>query len=45
VSNRYTFKAIFAHDMSTPEEIALRRWAVIETVLRYVALNPAALEI
>ncbi len=39
VSNRYTFKAIFAHDISTPEEIALRRQAVTETVLRYVAVN------
>ena len=45
VSNRYTFKAIFAHDISTPEEIALRRRAVIETVLRYVAVNPGVLEI
>jgi AcrR family transcriptional regulator len=40
VSNRYTFKAIFAHDISTPEEIALRREAVTDTVLRYVAVNP-----
>jgi AcrR family transcriptional regulator len=41
VSNRYTFKAIFAHDISTPEEIALRRQAVTETVLRYVATHPS----
>lgn len=41
VSNRYTFKAIFAHDISTPEEIAVRRRAVIETVLRYVAVESA----
>jgi AcrR family transcriptional regulator len=42
VSNRYTFKAIFAHDISTPEEIALRRHAVTDTVLRYVAVNPGS---
>jgi AcrR family transcriptional regulator len=40
VSNRYTFKAIFAHDISTPEEIALRCDAVTDTVLRYVAVDP-----
>jgi AcrR family transcriptional regulator len=40
VSNRYTFKAIFGHDMGTPQEIALRRAAVVETVLRYVAVDP-----
>jgi AcrR family transcriptional regulator len=41
VSNRYTFKAIFAHDIGAPEEIALRCDAVVETVLRYVAVDPA----
>jgi len=43
VANRYTFEAIFAHDISTPEEIALRCDAVADTVLRYVAVDPAAL--
>jgi AcrR family transcriptional regulator len=41
VSNRYTFKAIFGHDMSLKEEIARRREALTDTVLRYVAANPA----
>jgi len=36
VSNRYTFKAIFGHDMSTKEEIARRREALTDCVLRYV---------
>ncbi len=40
VSNRYTFKAIFGHDMTAPDEIARRRSAVIETVMRYVAVDP-----
>jgi len=37
VSNRYTFKAIFGHDMSAKAETATRREALVDTVLRYVA--------
>ena len=37
VSNRYTFKAIFGHDMSLKDEIERRREALTDTVLRYVA--------
>ena len=37
VSNRYTIRAIFRHDMGGPEEIAPRRLAVWEIVRRYVA--------
>ncbi|MDB5440051.1 MAG: TetR/AcrR family transcriptional regulator [Caulobacteraceae bacterium] len=43
ISNRYTFAAIFDHDMTSPSEIALRREALTDTVLRYVALNPSAI--
>jgi len=39
VSNRYTFRAIFGHDMSSPEEIELRRESLIDSVTRYVAAN------
>ena len=41
ISNRYTFKAIFGHDMSLKDEIARRREALTDTVLRYVAADPA----
>jgi AcrR family transcriptional regulator len=41
VSNRYTFQAIFGHDMSLKDEIARRREALTDTVLRYVAADPA----
>ena len=40
ISNRYTFKAIFGHDMTGAAEIAVRRDAVTEMVLRYVAIDP-----
>jgi len=36
VSNRYTFRAIFRHDMADPKEAAARRAAVWDTVRRYV---------
>jgi len=40
VSNRYTFQAIFAHDMGAKEEVAHHREALVDTVLRYVAVDP-----
>ena len=40
ISNRYTFKAIFGHDMTGAAETAVRRDAVTEMVLRYVAVDP-----
>jgi AcrR family transcriptional regulator len=40
VSNRFTFKAIFGHDMALRDEIVRRREAVTEIVLRYVAVDP-----
>jgi AcrR family transcriptional regulator len=40
VSNRYTFEAIFGHDMSAKDEIARRREALTDSVLRYVAADP-----
>ena len=42
VSNRYTFAAIFKHDMAAPEEIERRRAALTDLVLRYVAADGAA---
>jgi AcrR family transcriptional regulator len=36
VSNRYTIRAIFRHDMGSPEEIGPRRLALWEMVRRYV---------
>ena len=39
VSNRYTFAAIFNHDMGAPEETELRRAALTDVVLRYVAAD------
>ena len=38
VSNRYTFRAIFRHDMGDPQQAALRRQSAWETVRRYVAI-------
>jgi AcrR family transcriptional regulator len=40
ISNRYTFLAIFGHDMTGAEETKARREAVIEMILRYVAVDP-----
>jgi AcrR family transcriptional regulator len=37
VSNRYTFRAIFRHDMGDPQQAADRRQSAWETVRRYVA--------
>ena len=39
VSNRYTFAAIFGHDMVSKKEIKIRREAVTEMILRYVAVD------
>jgi len=39
VSNRHTIKAIFGHDMSARDELARRREALVDTVLRYVAAD------
>jgi len=36
VSNRYTFSAIFNHDMISPEAAAERRAAVVDMMIRYV---------
>jgi AcrR family transcriptional regulator len=36
VSNRYTFAAIFNHDMISPESAAERRAAVVDMIIRYV---------
>ena len=36
VSNRYTIRAIFRHDMADPEQAAARRQSVWEVVRRYV---------
>ena len=40
ISNRWTFKAVFGHDMTRPAEIKARRDAVTEMILRYVATDP-----
>ena len=40
VSNRYTFAAIFGHDMTSKKESKVRRDAVTEMILRYVAVDP-----
>jgi AcrR family transcriptional regulator len=37
VSNRYTIRAIFCHDMGEPAEAALRRVTVWENIRRYVS--------
>lgn len=36
VSNRYTFAAIFNHDMISPQAAAERRAAVVDMIIRYV---------
>jgi AcrR family transcriptional regulator len=36
VSNRYTFSAIFNHDMISPQAAAERRAAVVDMIIRYV---------
>jgi AcrR family transcriptional regulator len=41
VSNRYTFKALFGHDMWLKDEIVRRRESLVDTVQRYVAADPA----
>ena len=40
ISNRYTFKAIFGHDMTRKSEVKARRDAITEMMLRYVATDP-----
>jgi AcrR family transcriptional regulator len=40
ISNRYTFKALFGHDLLQTKEIKVRREAITDLVVRYVA--PAA---
>ncbi|TPG21711.1 TetR/AcrR family transcriptional regulator [Sphingomonas koreensis] len=35
VSNRYTIRAIFGHDLGAPDEIAMRREAIVQMVQRY----------
>lgn len=37
VSNRYTFRAIFKHDMADPKEAAARRQSVWDVVRRFVS--------
>lgn len=37
VSNRYTFRAIFRHDMGDPKEAKARRLAIWEVVRRYIS--------
>ncbi len=37
VSNRYTFRALFKHDMADDKESAARRQSVWEVVRRFVA--------
>jgi hypothetical protein len=37
VSNRYTFRAIFQHDMGDPAEAQARRKTIWEVVRRFVA--------
>ena len=44
VSNRYTFAAIFNHDMTEPAEVERRRAAIGEMILRYVAADPANID-
>lgn len=40
ISNRYTFKAIFGHDMTRATELKQRRDGITEMVLRFVAADP-----
>jgi AcrR family transcriptional regulator len=40
VSNRYTFRAIFKHDMADPKESSARRKSIWEVVRRYVVPEP-----
>jgi hypothetical protein len=42
VANRATFSTIFKRDLGSPRALAARRGQVIETILRYVKLNPRA---
>jgi AcrR family transcriptional regulator len=42
VSNRYTFAAIFNHDMASKKEAKIRRDSITEMILRYVAADPDA---
>jgi len=42
VSNRYTFAAIFNHDMTSKKECKIRRDAITDMILRYVAADPKA---
>jgi AcrR family transcriptional regulator len=38
ISNRYTFGAIFSHDMQSPKASEHRKQVIVDTVLRYVCL-------
>lgn len=40
VSNRYTFMALFGHDMLASREVKRRREAVADMVLNYIAADP-----
>ena len=40
ISNPFTFAAIFGHDMAAKDEFELRRAAVTDMIIRYVAMNP-----
>lgn|SRR5690242_20454562 len=39
VSNRYTIRAIFGRDLAAPEEIAVRREAIVQMVQRYASAH------
>jgi AcrR family transcriptional regulator len=39
ISNRWTFKVLFRHDMTKPAELKARSEAVADMILRYVALD------
>jgi hypothetical protein len=43
VSNRYTFSTIFGIDMASKAFLDTRKASITDTVLRYVAANPAKL--
>jgi hypothetical protein len=40
VSNRWTIRALFGHDMGEADAQAHRRKDVVEAVMRYVAAEP-----
>jgi AcrR family transcriptional regulator len=43
VSNRASIRQVFRHDMGLPDALAARRRSVVESLLRFMLVDPAAL--